>query len=50
MNWTYDQDADILLIRLRKGKLDHGKQKNNVITHFSKNGKLLEVEILDALK
>ena len=50
MKYEYSPDADVLVIRLRKGKLDHGEQHENVITHFSKDGKIVEIEILDASK
>jgi uncharacterized protein YuzE len=48
MKYEYSPEVDILLIRLQKGKLDHGEQHGNVIFHYSKEGKLLELEILDA--
>ncbi len=32
------------------GKPDHGEQHKNVITHYSKEGKIVELEILDASK
>lgn len=50
MKYEYDADADILLIRLTDEKPDHGEQKGNVITHYSKNGEVVELEILEATK
>ncbi len=50
MKYNYSPEVDILIIRVSRGKLDHGEQKGNVITHYSKKGKIVELEILDASK
>ncbi len=50
MKYDYDSIDDILIIRIDTGKLHHGVQKGNVISHYSKEGKLLQLEILDASK
>lgn len=50
MKYEYSPDADVLVIRFRKGKIDHSEQADNIITHFSKDGQILEVELLDASK
>ncbi len=50
MEYEYDPEADILLIRLGNGKPDYGEQKDNVITHYTKEGKIVQLEILDASK
>lgn len=50
MNYDYDAESDILMIRISDEAPDHGEQKGNVITHYSKNGKIVELEILDASK
>ncbi len=50
MEYKYDTKTDILIIKLRKEKPDFGEQKENIITHYSKQGKPVEIEILDASK
>ncbi len=50
MRYEYDAESDVLLIRLGDAKIDHGEQHGNVITHYSKDGKIIELEILDASK
>jgi len=50
MKYEYDPETDILLIKLSKGKPDFGEQKENIITHYNKQGKPMEIEILDASK
>lgn len=48
MEYKYDPKTDILLIKLSKEKPDFGEQKENIITHYNKQGKPIEIEILDA--
>jgi len=50
MNYKYDSAADIILIRLRPGKLEFGEQEGNIITHYDKENKPIEIEILNASK
>ncbi len=50
MIYRYDPKTDILVLILGKGRLDFGEQKENIITHYDKNGKPLEIEILEASK
>ena len=50
MRYKYDSKTDILVLILGRGKLDFGEQKENIITHYDKMGKPLEIEILDASK
>ena len=50
MKYKYDPKTDILLIKLSKEKPDFGEQKGNIITHYNKGGKPIEIEILDARK
>ena len=38
----------MLLITLSRGKPDFAAQSQNVITHYNKEGKPIEIEILDA--
>lgn len=48
MKYTYDAEADVLVIKLRSEKPDFGEQEGNVITHYNKDYKPVEIEILDA--
>ncbi len=50
MEYRYDPETDTLLIKLSKEKPDFGEQKENIITHYNKRGKPIEIEILDASK
>ena len=47
----YSPDADALIIRLREGKpVDSVDLAEGIIAHYSKDKKILEIEILDASK
>ena len=48
MKYKYDRESDILLITLSKEKPDFAEQSHNVITHYNKDGKPIEIEILGA--
>jgi uncharacterized protein YuzE len=48
MEYKYDKKTDILLMKLSNDKADFGEQKENVITHYNKQGLPIEIEILDA--
>ena len=50
MNYDYDKDTDILTITLADEKPDFGEQRENIITHYDKRNKPVEIEILDASK
>lgn len=50
MEFKYDPETDILLIKLAKDKPDFGEQVENIITHYDKRCKPIEIEILDASK
>ncbi len=50
MIYKYDPKTDILVLVLGSGSLDFGEQKGNIITHYDKKGKPLEIEILEASK
>lgn len=50
MEYKYDAETDILVLKLSKEKPDFGAQKENIITHYNKQGKPVEIEILDASK
>ena len=48
IKYKYDRKSDVLLITLSKGKPDFAEQNQNVITHYNKHGKPIELEILNA--
>lgn len=48
MNYSYDRESDILLITLSKEKPDFAERSQNVITHYNKDGRPIEIEILAA--
>jgi len=51
MQIKYSPDADVLVIRLRDGKLvDSIDAAEGIIAHLDESGKVIEVEILDASK
>jgi len=50
MIYKYDPKTDIMVLVLGKGRLDFGEQKGNIITHYDRKGKPLEIEILEASK
>ena len=50
MIYRYDRKTDILVLILGKGKLDFAEQEGEIITHYNKSGRPLEIEILDARK
>lgn len=50
IKYRYDKEDDILMVFLGKGKIDDAQQTGNIISHFSANGELLLLEILDASK
>ncbi len=48
MKYDYDPETDTLTVILHEGTPDHGEQTENIITHYTENGKPVETEILDA--
>ncbi|NJD54256.1 MAG: DUF2283 domain-containing protein [Candidatus Methanoperedens sp.] len=51
MQIKYSPDADVLIIRLREGiPVDSVDLAEGIIVHYSKEKKILELEILDASK
>lgn len=50
MKYEYDAETDILVIKLKDEKPDFGEQVGNIITHYNKENKPVEIEILDASK
>jgi uncharacterized protein YuzE len=51
MEIKYSPDADVLLVKLREGKLvDSIDIGEGLIAHYAEDGNVLEIEILDASK
>lgn len=49
MNVKYDRAEDILLLEVSEGDtIDHAEQSGSLIAHFSADGHLVLLEILDA--
>ena len=46
--YKYDRESDVLLMTLSREKPDFAEQCQNVITHYNKAGKPIEIEILNA--
>lgn len=50
MKYKYDKETDTMVIELSKEKPDFAEQKGNIITHYNKENKPIEIEILNASK
>jgi len=48
MKVSYDRNSGTLLIHANRGKVDHAEEMGPFIIHFTKRGKPLLIEILDA--
>jgi len=50
MKVRYDKDSDVLVIdQGREGdRIDHAEEMGSVIAHYTKGGRLILLEILDA--
>ncbi|MAE49675.1 hypothetical protein CMI48_02490 [Candidatus Pacearchaeota archaeon] len=48
MKCEYDEEADVMMIELSRDSPDYGEEADGVIYHYSKEGKPVEIEILDA--
>ncbi len=49
MKVRYDREADILVIEcLPQGVIDHAEHTGSLIAHFTADGRLVLLEILDA--
>mgnify|MGYP001578619355 CR=1 FL=1 len=48
MEYKYDSETDILTIILSPEEPDFAEQQENIITHYNRDGKPIEIEILDA--
>lgn len=49
MRVSYDRDEDVLTIEtVREGAIDHAEHVGPMIAHFTQDGRLVLLEILDA--
>jgi len=48
MRVSYDRDSDILMIEISDENIDYADEAGPMIIHFSKDGKPVLIEILDA--
>ena len=48
MRYDCDPETDILTITISDEKPEYGEQSGPIINHYSKEGKPVEIEILDA--
>ncbi len=48
MKYRYNKESDVLVIELKRQKPDFAEQVGNIITHYDKKNKPVEIEILDA--
>ena len=49
MKVRYDREEDVLLIEvMSQGTIDHAEQTDSLIAHFTADGRLVLLEILDA--
>ena len=50
MKYKYDKETDILIIELSREKPHFSEQKGSIITHYNRENKPIEIEILNASK
>lgn len=48
MRVSYNRKEDILVLELSQGVVDHAEETGPLISHFSAEGKLILLEILEA--
>jgi uncharacterized protein YuzE len=48
MQVSYNRKEDILVLELSQGVVDHAEEAGPLIVHFSAEGKLILLEILEA--
>lgn len=48
MGYKYDPDADVLAIEISKEPFDYAEEVGDFVVHFTKRGKPVYVEILNA--
>ena len=48
---SYDHDADVLTVAgAMKGRIDHARELDNFVVHFTKDDRPLLIEVLEASK
>ena len=50
MKFSYSKDVDILMVQLSDEPFDYAEETDGIISHFSKQGKLVLLEIQGAQK
>jgi len=48
MKIRYNREDDVLIIEVSDEKIDYAEEADNMLLHFSREGKLVLIEILDA--
>jgi len=48
MKVSYNRESDVLLIQVSDAKVDYAEEMGPIIVHFTKDGKPVLLEILDA--
>ena len=48
MRISYDRDVDVLMIEISDEDIDYAEEAGPMVIHFSKDGKPVLIEILDA--
>jgi len=48
MKVSYNRESDVLLIQASEAKVDYAEEMDPIIVHFTKDGKPVLLEILDA--
>jgi uncharacterized protein YuzE len=48
MKVSYNRESDVLLIQVSEEKVDYAEEMGPIIVHFTKDGKPVLLEILDA--
>jgi len=48
MKVSYNRESDVLLIQVSEAKVDYAEEMGPIIIHFTKDGKPVLLEILDA--
>lgn len=48
MRYRYDKEDDALMIWFSNERVDYAEQTKNIISHFSRDNKLVLMEILEA--
>ncbi|MHA1835651.1 MAG: DUF2283 domain-containing protein [Candidatus Odinarchaeia archaeon] len=48
MKIKYDSEVDILTVEVSNAKIDYAEEVGGIIVHFTKEGKPVVLEILDA--